>query len=130
MRVAVLMGCLAVAACAGDRGPTYAEQLNQFVGRPEVEAVAALGAPSQSYETGGKKFLTWTSVRSRVVPGPYYPSFYGSGFYGGGYGRRGVGMGYSPGFWGPDRVLQDSCATTATVERGVVQGFSLNGACG
>lgn len=123
--VAVLLFVLLNGCALVDPGPTYAEQLNQFVGRPEVEVVTAFGAPSQTYESGGKKFLTWSTVRSRMVPGPYYPGFYGGGAA---YGRRGVGMGYAGG-WGPDQVVVDSCNTTAVVQNGRVQGFSLNGAC-
>jgi len=124
MRFVWLLLVLPLGGCAlVDSGPTYAEQLNQFVGRPEVDVVSALGAPNQTYESGGKKFLTWSTVRSRVVPGPYYP-----GFYGGGYGRRGVGMGYSS-LWAPDQVVVDSCNTTAVVQNGRVQGFTLNGTC-
>jgi hypothetical protein len=106
----------ALAGCA-DPGPTYLDHLNALVGRPEVEAVAALGAPDRAFETEGTKFLGWTTLSTRVVPGGYWP--------GGFYGRRGVAGGY----WAPDRYVQAQCLTTATVRQGRVQGFSLNGDC-
>lgn len=105
-------------ACA-DPGPSYMDQLNQFIGRPEDAAIAALGAPDRVYRTDDAKFLGWTSLHTRVVPGGYWPGFAL------GYGRYPGGMGY----WAPDRYIQSQCLTTATVRDGRVQGFSLNGDC-
>lgn len=118
--LAAVAPVLALAACA-DPGPSYLDQLNQFVGRPEAEAIAALGAPDRVYEAGGAKFLGWTTIRTRVVPGGYWPGGFG-GFYGP---RRGAGFGA----WAPDQFVQAQCLTTATVREGRVQGFSLNGDC-
>jgi hypothetical protein len=117
MRALAPVALAAVLAGCADPGPTYLDQLNALVGRPEVEAVQALGAPDRAFESDGTKFLGWTSIGTRVIPGGYYP--------GGFYGRRGV----APGYWGPDRYVQAQCLTTATIRGGRVQGFSLNGDC-
>jgi hypothetical protein len=118
------LSALAVAAllagCA-DRGPSYFDQLNMLVGRPEVEAVQALGAPDRVFDSDGARFLGWTSIRTRVIPGAYWP-----GGFGGFHGRRG---GFGGGYWEPDRYVQAQCLTTATIRDGRVQGFSLNGDC-
>ncbi len=99
------------------------DQLNPLVGRPEAEAIAALGVPDRVYASDsgdGTKYLGWTSLSTRVVPGPFYP---GGGF--GPYPWRYGGWGY----WGPDRYVQTQCVTTATVRDGRIQGFALHGDC-
>jgi hypothetical protein len=105
-----------LAGCA-DAGPSYLDHLNQLVGRPEAEAVSLLGAPDRVLNTDGGRFLGWTTISNRVVPGGYWP--------GGFYGRRGV----ASGFWAPDRFIQQQCVTTANIKAGMVQAFSLNGDC-
>jgi hypothetical protein len=118
MRIALAVLPVALLSGCADPGPSYLDQLNQFVGRPEGEVIAALGAPDRVYQSDESKFLGWTSLRTRVVPGAYYPGF---GPY---YGRH-----RSFGYWAPDRYIQAQCLTTATVRQGRVQGFSLNGDC-
>lgn len=109
----------ALAAACTDPRPSYLDQLNTLVGRPEDEAIALLGAPDRAYQTDDAKFLGWTSLQTRVIPGGYWP-------------RAGPYVGRGPwamGYWAPDRYIQAQCVTTATVRGGRIQGFSLNGDC-
>jgi hypothetical protein len=116
--VAAVLTLLWLGACA-DRGPSYLDQLNQLVGRDEDQVIAVLGAPDRVYRTDDAKFLGWTSIQTRWVPGGYWPGFwpYGARYPG--------GMGY----WAPDRYIQAQCVTTGTFRDGRAQGFSLNGDC-
>ena len=118
---ATLLATLVLAGCV-DPGPSYRDVLNRLVGRPDTEAIGMLGVPDRQYasDTGdGTKFLGWTTMNNRIIPGPYWPGGYGP------YPWRGPGWGW----WGPDRVMQTQCLTTATVRQGHVLGFSLNGDC-
>jgi hypothetical protein len=92
-------------------------ELAQWVGQPEVQLVAAMGAPNRTYDSGGMKFLTYEEP-VQVEQAPYYA---GSPYY--------LGAGPTYGFGG--RVTTYVCDTTFTVAGGVVKGFSLRGdGCG
>lgn len=87
-------------------------ELTQWVGRPEIELVAAMGAPNRTYQTGGMKFLTYEDKRVEVVSGmPYFE----------GYGP----FGYEGEF--PPTTTTLVCDTTFSVSGNVVRGFSLRG---
>lgn len=121
-RVLALLVLVALAGCA-EPGPSYRDVLNTLIGRPESEAIALLGVPDHTYASdsaGGTKFLGWTSITTRVVPGPYWPG----GYYGP-YAWRYRGWGH----WEPDRYVRTECRTTATVREGRVIEFTLHGHC-
>ncbi|MCC7284499.1 MAG: hypothetical protein IT556_19120 [Acetobacteraceae bacterium] len=115
---AAFLFLVGLSACA-DPGPSYLDQLNMLVGRSEDQVIAALGAPDRVYQTDDARFLGWTSVQTRWVPGGYWPGF-------GPYRRHYPG---GMGYWAPDRYIQAQCVTTATFRGGRAQGFSLNGDC-
>src|ERR1700709_774205 len=95
---------------------TRQAELSQWVGRPETELAAAMGAPNRSYDSGGMKFLTYEERRVEIVPGT--PSYFGRGPFG-----------YGSPF--PPTAATLQCDTTFTVAGGVVRAFSLRGnACG
>jgi hypothetical protein len=106
-------GCLT--GCAGGLAERQAE-LTQWVGQPESQLVAALGAPQRTYDDNGMKFLTYEDVHlEQLEPsGPFY---------------FGPGPAAPTGFGG--RVAAEVCDTTFTVAGGVVKAFSLQGnGCG
>ena len=114
------MRCLWVVMLAGWLGgctgllETRRSELTQWVGRPEIELAAAMGAPNRTYDAGGMKFLTYEERRVEVVPGSY--DGFGPFWYGGGF---------------PPTTTTLVCDTTFTVAGGVVRAFSLRGnACG
>ena len=43
--------------------------LNSWVGATELDLIRKWGLPQQSYETGGRKFVVYTSSRSVYIPG-------------------------------------------------------------
>lgn len=116
-----LVGLLGLAAGCTNHLALRQAELSAWVGQPEVDLVAAMGAPARTYETGGMKFLTYDDRRIEVIPGspgfgpgPYFgadPYWYGGGF--------------------PPTATTLVCDTTFTVAKGVVRAFSLRGnACG
>ena len=92
-------------------------QLAQWVGRPEIELVGMIGAPTRTYETDGMKFLTYQEQRVEIMPGsPYYLDRGPFGYGGGGF---------------PPTARTLVCDTTFTIAGGLVRAFSLRGnACG
>ena len=78
----------------------------------DAELVAALGAPERTYETEGRKFLTFEERRSQNVAGPYYPY----GFYGR----------YGPYFSPPGYIVR-TCEITFAVRGGRVESFTYRG---
>jgi hypothetical protein len=95
-----------LAGCASGIDERRSE-LAQWVGQPEVQLDAAMGAPHRTYDSGGMRFLTYEEVHVTQEPlGPYY---------------------LWPGpatMWGTSRSI---CDTTFTVAGGVVRAFSLQG---
>jgi hypothetical protein len=90
-------------------------ELVTYVGVSEADLVRALGVPTRTYETGGKRFLAYTERRLDVIPGGY------GGFgYGYGYGRY-----YGGGF--PADVVERFCETTFELDAGKVTRFTLRG---
>ncbi len=74
LTIAILM--LALAACATTA--KYEKILNSWVGAEELDLVRKWGPPQQVYESGGVKFLTYTSSRNVYIPGtaPTYTTTY------------------------------------------------------
>lgn len=58
---------LALSACATTAG--YEKLLNSWVGAQEIDLVRSWGPPEQAYETGGRKFIAYTSRRNVYMPG-------------------------------------------------------------
>jgi hypothetical protein len=97
-------------------------RLQQLIGKTEIQLVEAMGVPTQTYETGGIKFLAYEERQVEVVPAS--PFYYGpvpfAGFNGGFY----------PGGF-PPTAINLACTTTFAVAAGVVRSFTLRGnACG
>ncbi|HVZ06529.1 hypothetical protein [Rhodopila sp.] len=87
-------------------------QLNAFVGRSELELVQAMGVPTQTFETGGVRFLSYQQSQTQVIPAS--PWYWGGPF---------------PGFYGgfPPQLVTWSCDTTFTVVDKRVTGFTMRG---
>jgi len=100
--------------CTGGLAERQAE-LSRWVGQPEAQLVAAMGAPNRVYDSGAVRFLTYEEVQFEQGPsGPYY---FGPG--------PAAPTGYS------GAIYRTVCDTTFTVAEGTVKGFSLRGnGCG
>jgi len=125
---------LAVTVSCTDLLAARQARLQQLVGRTETELVEAMGVPTQTYETGGIKFLAYEERQVEVVPGsplyygpvPFNGGFSPGGFYPGGFYPGGF---YPGGF--PPTAINLACSTTFAVAGGVVRSFTLRGnACG
>ena len=99
-----------LAAC--ERGPTLDQQLGTFIGRSEGDLVAALGVPTRTFETDGRRFLQFESRRTVFVPQP--APFYGP------FGARG---------WAQplDTPVAVGCDITFEMRDGRALGFSYRG---
>ncbi len=112
--VRVVLGVGLLAGCSNGLAVRQAE-LTHWVGQPETDLLAAMGAPNRSYDSGTLKFLTYEELHFEQGPGgPYY---------------FGPGPAAINGFGG--RITASVCDTTFTVASGVVRAFSLRGdGCG
>jgi hypothetical protein len=110
----IILTAVSLAGCVSELAERQAE-LSRWVGQPDSQLVAAMGAPNRVYESGGIKFLTYEDVHYQEGPsGPYY---------------FGPGPAAATGFSGT--VYRTVCDTTFTVADGVVKAFSLRGnGCG
>ena len=118
-RVWPVLGAGLLVACTNGLETRQAE-LTQWVGQPETQLLAAMGAPNRVYESGATKFLTFED--RRVEQQPAWPSYYGPG-YGPVFGPGPLGYGGT--------IFTTVCDTTFTVSGGVVRAFSLRGnGCG
>lgn len=110
-RLVVLLLIGLLSACT-DMLAARQAQLNQLVGRPEIDVIQAMGVPTRTFETGGVRFLSYQQSQTQVMPAsPWY--WYGP----------------MPGFYGgfPPQVVTWSCDTTFSIANGVVTGFTLRG---
>lgn len=57
--IVVLMTLVAMAGCASKPRMSIRQVLDTYVGRPESELLSRWGAPSQTYESGKQKYLTY-----------------------------------------------------------------------
>lgn len=106
----------ALTACATTAG--YEKMLRSWVGVEEVELVRSWGAPLQSYEAGGHKFIVYSSRRNVYLPGT--PPTYQTTIVG--------NTAYTHAFGGsPDMNLDLSCTTTFELEGSKVISWSYNG---
>ncbi len=113
-RVLVVVAAGLLAGCVNELAERQAE-LQHWIGQPETQLVAAMGAPNRVYDGGSMKFLTYEDIYIEQGPaGPYY---------------FGPGPAAPTGFGGIQYTTV--CDTTFTVSGGVVKAFSLRGnGCG
>jgi len=127
MRYAGLIILALLGGCAGyNVGATRRAQANALIGQSEADLVRALGVPTRTIETEGRRFLAYEDRRLDILPG------FGGGYAGFGYGgfhRFGGGFGLGAGF--PDEIVERGCDTTFELSGGRVQAYTLRGnACG
>lgn len=75
-RLLLITLAAALASCATTAG--YEKFLNSWVGTQEIDLVRSWGPPTQSYDTGGRKFIVYSSSRNVYLPGtaPSYQTTY------------------------------------------------------
>src|SRR3954467_8425765 len=106
----VLVAAMVLTGCTGELAVRQAE-LQHWIGQPEAQLVAAMGAPNRVYASGGTKVLTYEDVYQRE--GPSVPYYFGPGPVG------------PAGFSGT--TYRTVCNTSFTIGDGVVKTFSLRG---
>lgn len=100
----LLAGCTSVEA--------YETKLNGLLGLSETELVSAWGVPDSTYETGGLKFLQYSSERIVSTGYPVYGAY----------------VGYSTfTAWGGPRFYTRTCETTFTLREGEVVDWRFQG---
>jgi len=118
--MAAPLAAIAMAGCAV--GPSLAEQMSGYVGRPESVLVAQLGVPDRRIHVGGMTYFAYVHKSVDYQSGSY--GFGGFGGFGGFYGPF-----YGP-FYGdsfPAQVTTDECTTTFALKDKIVQSFTLRG---
>jgi hypothetical protein len=108
-----LAAALALAGCA--IGPSLAQQMSGYVGRPESVLVAQLGVPNRQIEVSGVTYFAYVHKSVGIQPRPF--------------GYIGVGAYYGP-FYGPNigaEAYIDECTTTFALKDKIVQSFMLRG---
>ncbi len=119
LRKLILAAPLAAVGLAGCAiGPSLAEQMSGFVGRPESVLVAQLGVPDRRIDVGG---LTYFAYVHKSV------SYQSASFAYGGFG--GFGGYYGPFYGGgfPAQAYTEECTTTFALKDKTVQSFTLRG---
>lgn len=107
---------LLLAACASSEA--YEKKLTSWIGQSESSLIASWGPPNRAYETGGTKYLTWSSSGSVTLPGQqptYHTTVIGSTAY-----TSAVG-GSSP------TTINLHCETTFIVAGGIIQSWRWQG---
>lgn len=99
--VLAVIGC-SVAGCA-TTGP-YERSLDAWKGRSDVELIKARGAPAETFDSDGHRFLVYLS--STVVPFSFMPNTLGTH---------------------ADHTKSMFCTTVFDVSGGVVVGWALKG---
>ena len=117
MRILLLMIVSpALAACGTTEG--YEKILASYVGNPESALLTQWGAPHSVYESGGTKYLTYSSSRTFSVPGtpPTYNTTCNLGYC------TSIPVGGSSGYTSERR-----CRTTFEVQGGTVTSWRYQG---
>lgn len=75
-RIYFLLIVVFISGCASTE--KYETMLKSWVGAEEVDLVRAWGPPRQVYESGGRKFITYSASRNVFIPGaaPTYTTTY------------------------------------------------------
>lgn len=85
----------------------YEKALNSWVGSSEIDLIRKWGVPQQFYETGGRKFIVYSSSRNMRIPGT--PPSYNSTVVGNTTYKNRVGG-------TPDQDIELNCKTTFELE--------------
>ncbi len=96
----------------------YEKILDSWLGQSEGSLIDSWGPPDSAYETGNKKYLTYTRSSTGYVPGTaptYQTTIIGSVAYS-------TPVGGSPGF-----SLNYHCKTTFTVNYGTINNWRYEG---
>jgi hypothetical protein len=96
----------------------YEKKLTSWVGQSERSLIDSWGPPHRAYETGGTKYLTWSSSGSMTLPGQqptYYTNVIGNTAY-----TNAVG-GSAP------TTINLNCETTFTIAGGIIQSWRWQG---
>lgn len=111
------LAALALAGCAV--GPSLAERMSAYVGRPESVLVAQMGVPNRRIRVDGTSYFAYVRRSYHEEPGfagpDYVPGFYGP-FYGPFLG---------PMF--PPSTYETACTITFAIRHKMVKSFSLRG---
>ncbi|MGV1099143.1 hypothetical protein ACUUL3_06975 [Thiovibrio sp. JS02] len=118
MRRSLLLFLLvpALSGCATTAG--YEKLLSSWVGMQEIDLVRTWGAPMQTYELDGHKFIVYVSQREVYYPGTpptYQTTVRGDTAYITGYGGS------------PARSIDRSCRTTFEIEGTKIISWSFQG---
>jgi hypothetical protein len=75
LRAITLGLIILLTGCATEAG--FKEKMDTWVGRPVGDLIMAWGAPNQTYESGGTKYLTYVHSTEVEMPGtsPSYNSY-------------------------------------------------------
>ena len=118
LRRFLMLAVLALSTAACVSTEEYEKKLTSWVGQSEMSLISSWGPPTRAYETGGTKFLTWSSSGSMTLPGQqptYYTNVIGNTAY-----TTAVG-GSSP------TTINLNCETTFTIAGGIVQSWRWQG---
>ena len=96
----------------------YEKALNSWVGSTEIDLIRKWGVPQQFYETGGRKFLVYSSSRNMHIPGT--PPSHTSTVVGNTTYKNRVGG-------TPDRDIELTCKTTFELENEKVVSWRWQG---
>ena len=112
----ILILLFSVVACATEG--KYKAILNTWVGFSEVDLIRKWGAPVNSYESGDRKFIVYSSSRNVVLPGTnptYTTNVIGNTAYTNTYGGT------------PARNISMSCETTFELKNKTIVSWSFRG---
>ena len=115
-RLIIILISLLVASCATTEA--YEKILNSWIGAEEIRLVRGWGPPLQTYETGGVRFLSYTSRRNVYISGTaptYSTTVIGNTAYT-------TAAGGSPGY-----VSTRTCVTVFEVVNGRIARWSHKG---
>ncbi|MNO20213.1 hypothetical protein D3C76_99620 [compost metagenome] len=107
---------LVLSGCATEA--KYEQILQSWVGSSELELIQKWGPPQQAYETGGHRFLVYSSSGNMYLPGTaptYQTTYVGNTAYTNSYGGS------------PGMNVQLSCVTTFEVANELITNWNWRG---
>ena len=115
-RLVPLLALALLAGCGPSSATLRATLLQSLIGRPEVDAIQALGVPSRTIDVpqgevgGGGRFLEWDQMSQIAYPGMW-------------------GYGWGPPWYGgvPPSVVTYTCQTMLEVRGGKVVSWAMRG---